>query len=60
VVSNLLTVLRGVLLAVRAVDTNLTEQTFHTESTRFVSDDRYQVATFSTPPSVKIILWVST
>ncbi len=42
VVSNLLTVLRGVLLAVRAVDTNLTEQTFHTESTRFVGDDRNQ------------------
>src|SRR5690606_31889240 len=39
VVCNLLTVLRGVLLTVRAVDTDLTEQTFHTESTRFVGDD---------------------
>ena len=29
----------GVLLAVRAVNTDLTEQTFHTESTRFVGDD---------------------
>src|SRR5699024_6877530 len=42
IVSNLLAVLRGVLLTVRAVNTNLTEQTFHTESTRFVGDDRYQ------------------
>ena len=42
VVSNLLTVLRGVLLAVRAVNTDLTEQTFHTESTRFVGDNRYE------------------
>ena len=42
VVCNLLTVLRGVLLAVRAVDTDLTEQTFHTESTRFVGDDWHQ------------------
>ena len=42
VVSNLLTVLRGILLAVRAVNTDLTEQTFHTEGTRFVGDDRHQ------------------
>ena len=42
IVSNLLAVLRGVLLTVRAVNTNLTEQTFHTESTRFVGDDRHQ------------------
>ena len=42
VVRNLLTVLRGVLLAVRAVNTYLAEQTFHTESTRFVGDDRNQ------------------
>ena len=42
IVSNLLTVLRGVLLTVRAVDTDLTEQTFHTESTCFISDDRNQ------------------
>ncbi len=42
VVRNLLTVLRGVLLAVRAVNTDLTEQTFHTKGTRFVSDDRNQ------------------
>ena len=42
VVSNLLTVLRGVLLAVRAVDTNLTEQAFHTKGTRFIGDDRHE------------------
>ncbi len=42
IVGNQFAVLRGILLAVRAVDTNLTEQTFHTESTRFVGDDRNQ------------------
>ncbi len=42
VVCNLLAVLRGVLLTVRAVDTDLTEQTFHTKGTRFVSDDWHQ------------------
>ncbi len=42
VVRDLLTVLRGVLLAVRAVNTDLTEQTFHTKGTRFVSNDRNQ------------------
>lgn len=42
IVSNLFAVLRGVLLIVRVVNINLTEQIFYIESTRFVGDDRYQ------------------
>ena len=40
VVGDDIAVLRGVLLTVRAVDTDLAEQTFHTEGTSFVSQDR--------------------
>ncbi|AIW88360.1 hypothetical protein bwei_5856 [Bacillus mycoides] len=39
VVSNLFSVLWSVLLTVWRVDTDLSEQTFHTESSSFVSDD---------------------
>ena len=40
VVGDDVAVLRGVLLTVRAVDADLAEQTFHTEGTGFVGQDR--------------------
>ncbi|CSC53730.1 Uncharacterised protein [Vibrio cholerae] len=35
----------SVVLTVRVVDTDLTEQTFHTERTCFIRDDRNDVLT---------------
>jgi hypothetical protein len=48
--------LRGVLLTVRAVDTDLAEQAFHTEGTGFVSQDRDDALADRLYPNYQLVL----